>query len=170
MEDDYQNRLVIVQAFEHMVAARIAEGWIAYYVNFMFYQLPEKKVIKFAIMADHVTRVYQTLLTCVVRRPTSKRWSRWNPILIGCPDNQVAKRNHKADIAHVNDGWHFNAVILLPPDGHSRFREHLQNHFVANRDRYCRRGDALERIHVTPVTYDTMVDYALKQFKRAAPI
>lgn len=156
----------ILGGYESLVATRISDGWPPYFLNFMFRQLPESKSAKFEIMKDEVMRVYSTLLPHIVRRPNSPFWYRFNPLLIGCPDNQVRKRDRHFVDAPINDGWHFNAIILMPPEPHSRFREHLANHFLTNRKLYCRTSDFLQRIHVMFVETGTMLDYAMKHLKR----
>src|SRR4051812_11030266 len=132
MRNRYEDAMMIIKAFEEMASTRIADGWTPYYLSFMFRQLPANKAVKFAIMGDEVTRVYRELLSNVVRRPKSEFLCRYNPVLIGCPDNQVPKRDRNSEAAHINDGWHYNAIIILPPDSHSRFREHLANHIAVN--------------------------------------
>jgi hypothetical protein len=78
----------------------------------------------------------------------------------------------------ANDGMHFNVIALLPPPRHpalpgwfqyrmwgpqSRLKVTLDQHVQARSKFYL--NDRLARIHVTPVNYGTMVDYALKAFK-----
>ena len=156
----------IVETYHSIVLTKILEGWQPYFLNFMFKQLSENKNIKFEIMKEEVSRVYATLLPHIVRRPRSPTWYRFNPRLIGCPDNKVFKKKQESSDVGINDGWHFNAVMLLPPEAHSRFRDHLANHFMTRQRTYTRPCDRLQRIHVTLIESGTMVDYMLKHLKR----
>jgi hypothetical protein len=145
----------------------------AYYVNFMFNALPGKETTRFAIMNSEVTRVHSLLTKHAVRKWKSPKWSDLVPVLIGAPDYPVIKRM-KADakLYQVNEGLHFNAVVLIPsrdaldtPGKRSRLKESLDVHFVRKEREY--RNSRLARIHVTPVDPDTTVtDYMLKAFRR----
>lgn len=145
----------------------------AYYVNFMFNALPGKETMRFAIMNSEVTRVHGLLTRYAVRKRKSPKWSDLVPVLIGAPDYPVVKRKKvDAKLYQVNDGLHFNAVVLIPsrdvlgtPGKHSRLKESLDVHFALKEREYCK--NRLARIHVTPVDPDTtMTDYMLKAFRR----
>ena len=155
-----------IKGFEELAGSRIGTGWEPYFLNFMFKKLPDNNSIKFSIMRDEVARIYSILITHVVRRPNSPVWDQYRPVFIGCPDNKVFKREHDIGDSGINDGWHYNGVILLPPEAHSRFREHLANHFITRQNIYVRPSDRLQRIHVTMIESGTMIDYTLKHFKR----
>jgi hypothetical protein len=62
------------------------------------------------------TRFHYLLKRHVVSKPDARRWKDLVPVLIGVPDLPVRK-NKKVLVRdfQVNDGLHFNAVVLMPP-------------------------------------------------------
>jgi hypothetical protein len=163
----YHKRRENVASYDEMVRERIREAWRPYFLNFMFARIPGRQFTRVQVMANEVTRVYQTLLTNVVRKPKSPSWSRFCPIFIGCPDLPVAKFDK--DLVRnlqVNDGLHFNGCLLLPPLDKCRLGMSLKKHFDRYQGRYYRDEYPLDRIHVTYITDGTMIDYALKHLKR----
>jgi hypothetical protein len=163
----YQTRLNSIQGFDQMVHERIALHWQPYFLNFMFNQIPGKHSTKKQIMADEVCRVYETLITNIVRKPTSPSWKQYCPIFIGCPDLPVAKSDRElVRNLNVNDGLHFNGCLLLPPEKKCRLKGRLDDHFRRHQELYYRDGYSLDRLHATNIHEGSMVDYALKHFKR----
>ena len=163
----YRTRLSFIHGCDQMVHERISQHWQPYFVNFMFNHIPGKHSTKKKIMADAVFRVYETLITNVVRKPKSPSWKQYCPFFIGCPDLPVAKS--EKDLArnlNVNDGLHFNGCLLLPPENKCRLKGHLDDHFRNNQERYYRDGYPLDRLHATSIHEGSMVDYMLKHFKR----
>jgi len=156
------------------------EGRDAYFVNFMFNQLPGSRQTQMEIMTQEVGRVHSILTHHIVRRPKVEKWAHLRPIFIGSHDLPVFKWDrgelHRLDI--VNDGVHFNVVALVPPPSHpvwpnwsqyrmwgpqSRLKVPLDLHFRERGTFYL--NDRLARVHVTPVNNGTMADYTLKTFK-----
>lgn len=149
-----------------------------YYVNFMFNRLPGGQAARIQQMWQEVTRFHGLLKRHVVRKPDSPRWRGLVPALIGAPDFPVWKHEKvSAEHGRVNDGLHFNAIVMMPPrfcpapgepkrlqfERVSRLSVTLDKH-VQQRERIYR-TDKLYRIHVTPIAEGTMADYALKAFK-----
>jgi hypothetical protein len=169
-----QARSLAIDAYDTMIAEIIGERDAgAYYVNFMFNALPGKETTKFAIMKSEVTRVHSLLAKHTVRKWKSPKWCDLVPVLIGAPDYPVIKKKRvEAKLYQVNDGLHFNAVMLIPsrdalytPGKCSRLKEPLDEHFERKAGEYLTRR--LARIHVTPVDPGTtMTDYMLKAFRR----
>src|ERR1700688_5280105 len=116
----------------------------------MFNKIPGKHSTKKQIMADEVYRVYETLITNVVRKPKSPSWKQYCPFFIGSPDLPVAKSDKElVRNLNVNGGLHFNGCLLLPPKGRRRLRGHLDDHFRNNQERYYRDEYPLDRLHAT---------------------
>jgi hypothetical protein len=160
-------RLNYILGFEQMIHERIAERWQPYFVNFMFNNIPGKQSKKKLIMTDEVFRVYNSLLTNVIRKPKSPSWREYCPLFVGCPDLPVAKSDK--DLVrnlNLNEGLHFNGCLLLPPEEKCRLKGHLDDHFRNHQESYYRDGYPLDRLHATFIHQKTMVDYALKHFKR----
>jgi hypothetical protein len=163
----YSHRLQIVSGFDSWAREYVVAGWQPYFLNFMFKNIPGRSATKIRVMADEVSRVYSTLLPNVVRRPTAPAWKQYCPRFIGCPDLPVGK--HDKDLVrnlNVNGGLHFNGCLLLPPTEKCRLGTSLRRHFDRFQERYYRDDCPLDRIHVTYIKHDTMIDYALKHFKR----
>jgi hypothetical protein len=160
-------RLQTIVAYDAMIIDRVINKWQPYFINFMFNDIPGKKTTKLRIMEDEVERVYSTLLTSVVRKPNVPSWKMYKPILIGSPDLPVIKtKKAPAWNLVVNDGWHFNACFLLPPEDECRLRGDLRDHFRQNRSHYFLAGHPLARIYTMQLDYPAIADYTLKHFKR----
>jgi hypothetical protein len=174
--ESYALRKQLVSGYETLIQ-EIIEKWDAeaYFVNFMFHRLPGKQSTKIDIMKKEVTRFHDLLKRHVVRKWDKPGWRDLVPVLIGGPDFPVPK-TLKADVRllQVNDGLHFNAIVLLPPrfeprkiigERQSRLKESLVLHVKRHEQEYL--TDKLYRIHITPlVDGTTMADYTLKSFVR----
>ena len=113
-------------------------------------------------MKAQVQRVYSILLTRIHRKPRTAPTGEL-PVLVGALDLPVYKGDRSLTPQVVcNNGWHFHAIILLPP--RSRLKKPLADHFQNNSDLYAGAAKSVERIHVVPVTYshERVVDYVLK--------
>jgi hypothetical protein len=163
----YQKRLQFILSYDQMVRERIAGSWQPYFMTFMFNHIPGKQGTKKRIMTDEVSRVYQTLLPNIVRKPTSSSWKQYCPFFVGCPDLPVSK-NEKELVRNlqVNEGLHFNGCLLLPPAEKCRLQEPLDKHFEKHQEQYYWDGHSLARLHATYIHDGSMIDYALKHFKR----
>jgi hypothetical protein len=170
----YSLRKQLVSGYETLIEEIIEnEDAEAYYVNFLFHSLPGREVTKMDIMKKEVTRFHDLLKRHVVRKPDAPGWRELVPVLIGAPDYPVPKEiKVDARLFQVNDGLHFNAVVLLPPKfepptivgvRQSRLRESLVVHVKEKEVEYL--TDKLHRIHVTPLVKGTsMAEYTLKAF------
>ncbi|MGY8685674.1 hypothetical protein Q2941_49400 [Bradyrhizobium sp. UFLA05-153] len=175
-----ERRERVVEAYSHRIGELMDEGRRAYYLNFMFNQLPGARQTQTQIMTQEVERVHWTLMHHIVRRPNAERFAHLRPIFLGCPDLPVFKwnRDKVGQSVTANDGLHFNAVALVPPRTDpilpvefqywlrgplSRLTVPLDQHFQENGRKYLNRR--LARIDVTPITEGTMTDYTLKTFK-----
>jgi hypothetical protein len=175
------HRKSIVAAYSQLIAEKQQEGRIAYFLNFMFNQLPGSQPTWMKIMEDEVQRVHSILTHHIVRRPDTASWVHLRPIFIGGLDYPVFKRNReKLNRFHIaNDGLHLNVVALVPPESYSflshsvqckawgprsRLTVPLDQHFKDRSQFYL--NDRLARIHATLVDEGTMAEYALKAFKR----
>jgi hypothetical protein len=160
-------RLQTIIGYDSMIVDRTIHGWQPYFINFMFNNIPGKKSTKLQVMEDNVVRVYSTLVTHVVRKPNAPLWKAFRPIFIGAPDLPVVKsRKVSAYDRVVNEGWHFNGCLLLPPQEKCRLRVRLDDHFRTNRRLYCTPEHPLGRIHVTPMSFPAIAGYVLKQHSR----
>jgi hypothetical protein len=174
------HRKALVEAYSQLIAEKQKEGRIAYYLNFMFNQLPGSSQTWMKIMENEVERVHSILTHHIVRRPDAEKWAHLRPIFAGIHDYPVFKRNrpklNRFNIA--NDGLHFNAIGLVPPESYSflphsvqckawgpvsRLTVPLDEHFKDRSEFYL--NERLARIHVTLIDKGTMADYTLKAFK-----
>jgi hypothetical protein len=169
----YAQRIQLIAGYDQMLLEIIENDEAkAYYVNFMFNGLPGSEKAKFEIMKSEAIRFHDLLTRHVIRKRKAAGWRDLVPVLIGAPDYPVIKRQ-KADarLHQVNDGLHFNAIVLMPPRGRpapngkqSRMKESLRKHVKLRPEEYLTRR--LGRIHVTRVKTDTsMTDYMLKAFR-----
>jgi hypothetical protein len=171
----YAKRQDIIAGYHTLIEEKIEnEDAEPYYVNFLFNNLPSRDATKVDIMKQDVTRFHCLLKRHVVRKPDAPGWRDLVPVLLGCPDYPVAKRQKvDARLLRVNGGLHFNAVVLLPPrfkppktagERQSRLTESLDVHVEEKASQYLTKR--LYRIHVTPMENDTtMADYTFKAFK-----
>ena len=171
-----QRRKQLVRACSRMVAGQIRLGKEASFVNFMFNQLPGGVVQHKEIMTREIRRVHDILSRNVARKPNADNSKHLRPVLIGCHDFPVFKIEKQCkSIFAVNDGMHFNAVVLVPPaiswkwdKGSEKLPRagwdtSLEEHFKSKARFYLNKH--LYRIHVTPIEKGTMAGYTLKAFK-----
>jgi hypothetical protein len=172
----FNERREIVAGYERMVLDHVRSGKRPYFINFMFRALPGNEETKRAIMIKEVGRVHDLLSRHMVRKPDSEAWRDVVPIFVGTVDLPVPKNIPKLVLLpEHNGGKHPNVIALLPPHQNekvkrrftglrrSRLSVDLATHFEECKRFYL--NDRLERIHVTPMTYGNMTDYALKAFK-----
>jgi hypothetical protein len=163
----YYERKKLVVAYEEMIQQRLNNSWQPYFVSFMFNNIAGKPVTKKHAMEAEVERVYSGMITYVVRDTHSPSWIQYVPIFVGCPDLPVAK--WEKDLVRnlvVNDGWHYNGCLLLPPKEKCRLKRPLDHHFRHHQDRYYHDEHPLDRLHVTKIREGTMAGYILKHFMR----
>jgi len=173
-------RKKLVESYSELVRDELQRGMDAYYLSFMFNQLPGGPRQQTEQMLAEVERVRNILTRQVVRKPESPNWGHLRPVFIVCPDLPVAKHvKQEVRAFNVNDGLHVNAVVLVPPpppcylprgvNQHplfgklSRLREPLDVHFEKSKRFYL--TEKLYRIHVTPVRGGAIADYVFKNFK-----
>jgi hypothetical protein len=181
----YRHRLYreqLVQGYSELIREKMGEGKRAYFLNFMFNQLPGSSQTRMEIMSQEVERVHSILTHHVVRRPNAANWAHLRPIFVGSHDLPVFKWNReklgRLDVA--NDGLHFNVIALMPPSSHpvwpdwfqfrlagpqSRLKVPLDVHFKERSRFYL--NDRLARIHTTLIMEGTMADYTMKAVKHA---
>lgn len=154
----------IIEAYDDWICRMIDNFRSAYYLNFMFGQLPSNTRAKKEVMKNEVERVYATLVTREVRRPRSA-WSKGDmPRFFGCPDLPVPKRDkHLRRLVVANEGMHYNGILLLSHFGRGLFEPERD----LPREPYVRPGGCLERIHVMPIEYGSMASYTFKNIRRA---
>lgn len=153
-----------IDAFNSWISRMISGGRSAYFLNFMFRQLPDSRRARKEIMSDEVCRVYATLVTREVRRPRSSGSQYAMPRFFGCPDFPVPKLDkHTRRLVVANEGMHFNGLLVLSPFG----RGELDPEHDLDAEPYVRSDGRLERIHVTPVDYGSMAHYTFKAIERS---
>jgi hypothetical protein len=171
---DYQNyqvRLQQIQGYDEFIRERLGRKWRGYFVNFMFERISGSAHNRKSIMIEEVTRVFSTLITRVARKPKSPSAKHFLPLFVGCPDFPVYKKEKELlRNMVVNDGLHFNGVLVLPPKSYCRAGSDLhtgglKRHFNQNQHLYYKDDYPLDRLHATRIKEDTMIDYALKAFK-----
>ncbi len=98
-----------------------ADGWIAYYTNFMFEPLQGNAAGILEQMKDAIhSEFYISFMTAFVRDPHRKREQEWLPRLRLYPDRPGPKsRKTLREISINDDGLHYNGFMLIPPT--SRF-------------------------------------------------
>jgi len=145
----------------------VREGWSPYLLTFMYEHLGGSDARVAREMEREIERVYATLVTRVVRKPTAPSSAGRLPVWLCCRDMPVFK-NEKQCLSDVlaNDGLHTHAAAFQPPV--SRLGVDLATHFEEYRDLYVRRGLPLIRIDVQPITHDIgyVMDYVRKQIGR----
>jgi hypothetical protein len=87
MNQLYRSRLLTIEGYSLWTESLVADGWSAYFVNFMFKHLPTRPSCFGDPMEDEADRVYRTLIKWVAREPR-KEIGRL-PVFWGCPDFPV---------------------------------------------------------------------------------
>jgi hypothetical protein len=172
-DQSFEKRKQIVSAYDLLVQEIIEkEDAEPYYVNFMFHQLRGRQSVQIEQAWQEVIRFHDLLKRHVVRKPTAPRLRDLVPVLIGVPDLPVWKHK-KVPIRNlqVNNGLHFNAVVLMPPRfeapqitgvRESRLKVSLDEHIKEKEHEYL--TDKLYRIDVTSIDKGTMAAYTFKNF------
>lgn len=162
MNQQYRSRVRTIEGFSEWTRRYVARGYEVYFINLMFKRLPRRLSFFLDPMEDEACRVYQTLVTRVVREPRKQR--DLLPVHFGCPDFPVWKSGKIPPIhLSINDGRHWNGLYFIPPI--SRLLCDLDEHFEDNRKSYLKPDRPLQRIHTTQMTHGDMTDYTLKAFK-----
>jgi hypothetical protein len=119
-------------------------------------------------MHEAISQVFSKVITRVVRKPTSSKWSHHLPVGVFFPDFPVYKKSGQV-IPHmlVNDGLHIQGIILATTEG--RLKDvtiPLDIYFYKCWWKYL--GNKLHHLDVTPITHDPtfVVDYLGKWIKR----
>ena len=178
-QPSYSHRIELTMAYDELIQRNLKKGWTLHYINFMFDHIRGNQNAKIDQMKSCVTSFHRKLTQHIVRKPESAAWKHLRPVFLGAPDLPVWKRIKVDSPLHqVNDGLHFNGILIMPPknrfkagrDQHPWFRKQsrlhveLEQHIDEKRVDY-ERGQPY-RLHVLPITRDTMVDYALKTVKK----
>ncbi len=162
MNQLYRSRVRTIEGFSEWTRGFLARDYEVYFVNFMFKRLLRRHSHFSDPMEDEACRVYQTLVTRVVREP--RKHLDLLPVYFGCPDFPVWKSDKISPVDFsINDGRHWNGLYFIPPV--SRLTCDLDEHFEENRKLYLKPDRPLQRIHTTRMIHGDMTDYALKAFK-----
>ncbi len=168
----YSRRISIAEAYWDLVEDQIGDGYVGYFANFMFNQLPGTRKTQIEIMKSEISRVVGILTQQVVRKPQSESWKLLKPRFVGCSDLPVPKsKKLDADVIRVNDGLHFNGFLLVPPRRRasggksvrgargrkSRLKVGLIRHFELERHRYL--TPRLARVHLVRIRDEGISDY-----------
>jgi hypothetical protein len=129
------------------------EGWVPFYVNFMFASLPGNKETVLEEMRKLIEkRFYGPLCRQFAHHP--EKPSQWEKLPRGMlfADLPVPKRRRDAkmsirDVKINHGGLHMNGVLMMPPV--SKFKDQFVDHIRDNHGRYT--GGGLDRIHVKPL-------------------
>ena len=108
-----RDREQLVQAYSRLIREMMDEGRDAYFLNFMFNQLPGSRQNHMDTMRQEVERVHWILAKHMIHRPGHRSWAHLRPIFVGGPDLPVFKwdRGEPNRLAVANDGLHFNRRI-----------------------------------------------------------
>jgi hypothetical protein len=158
----------IVHAYGQLIQSRFDMGWVGHMVSFMFKQLPGSLDTRAQLMKTEISTVFPKIITRVVRRPTSPKWSQHVPIGLFLPDLPVYKKNREA-ISHilVNDGLHVHGLVLATTEDRLKtVTIPLDSYF--HDCWWCYLGHKLHHLDVRQITHDGtyVVDYLGKWITR----
>jgi hypothetical protein len=163
-----KSEIEIVNAYGHLIKSRLDMGWLGYLISFMFRELPGSLQTRLHQMHEAISNVFPKVITRVVRKPTSSKWSHHLPIGVFFPDLPVYKKSRQAipDIL-INDGLHIQGIIVATPEG--RLKDvtiPLDLYFHECWWKYLR--DKLYHLDLRPITHDEILvaDYLGKIIKR----
>lgn len=158
----HTDRKLLIEGLGEMVQERVAVGWMPYLLTFMFNPLGGTQKHQVALMNDEIVRTYYKVLTRICRNPRNVP-THLKPLWIASPDFPVHK--HKKDnfqsIA-VNDGLHFHALALIPPE--NRLGRSFDTFINEKPERFSGRDRYLRMLHILEITEDAdyVAEYALK--------
>ena len=154
----------ILEGFGVWIKQHVKDGWNAYFLSFMFHQLPGSKQARIQQMHEEVEIFYRKLITHVERDPRLNKNAHKLPRGVFFPDVPAYKRQKQGlrDVT-VNDGLHMHGVLVIPEK--SRLKISLDEHVLENYHKY--QSHKMYRIDVVPmdarIVYTT--DYAGKALK-----
>lgn len=164
-EQSTHHRNKVVEGYTTWVEKKVEEGWVPHLVTAMYHPLRGSTLSVIRQMREVIERLYGRYLTWTVKDPHAARWLPFRPILVGCADLPVAKRDKQpiGDFT-VNGGLHNHSILLTP--SHSRLKVPVEQHFADQASQYLRIG-GLQDLEVKPIdrTPGNATDYALKAFK-----
>jgi hypothetical protein len=157
----------IIKAHGDWLIEEVLREWRRFYfINIMFKPLRGSGTAIDAQMHDAIVNgFYPQLCRHLERHPGRRGRHKYLPHLFLFPDFPVYKlRKQSLRRVSLNGGLHYNGVVSISP--RARIKEDLDDHIWRNQLSYY--GDKIERIHVTPVTYDPyrLMDYGLKTVAR----
>ena len=158
---------LIVRGYQEFVEEMVQEGWTPYVLTFMFNQINGSPTTVLTRMGKELERIYATMLTRIIRNPTSASAIGQLPIWIGCPDFPVP-RHSRQSLASVtiNEGLHVHAIAIIPPK--SRLKEPLSTHLRTNQGLYVghRKMVSLIRADLIDSSPGYVTGYVLKSIYR----
>ena len=150
-----------VDGYADMARARVADGWDAYALTIMFNHIPRSERAIGKMMEREAERLYATLLTRIIRKPSSPHERHNRPVWMLFPDYPITKRERRdKSLTTANNGRHLHGTALIAPN--SRLKQPLDEHLAENASRYVRRP--IHRVYAEPIAGDPgfWIDYALK--------
>jgi hypothetical protein len=155
----------ILEGFGVWIKQHVKDGSKAYFLSFMFHQLPGSRQARIQQMQEEITIFYRKLITKVERDPTLDKNAHKLPRGVFFPDVPAYKRQKQGlREVTVNDGLHMHGVLVIPEK--SRLKISLDEHVLENYHKY--QSHKMYRIDVVPmdsrIVYTT--DYAGKALKR----
>lgn len=155
-----------LDGYSLLASNRVAQGWSPLIVTMMFNRLHGRPEPILHQMLDEASRVYQTFVTRVVRRPLSLRSVSELPIMIAAPDFSVGKSDKPVSQISLNDGLHLHAILLVPP--RSRLAIPVEEHFRTHQALYVNDRSRLVTLDVRPIRdgIELAAEYILKSVRR----
>ncbi|MDO8878106.1 MAG: hypothetical protein Q8M24_00040 [Pseudolabrys sp.] len=155
-----------IKGYARFASQRVAQGWAPLIVTMMFNRLHGMPEPILPQMFDEASRVYQTFVTRVVRRPLSPRSVDDLPVMIAAPDFSVGKTDKPIARISLNDGLHLHAILRVPP--RSRLPIPVDEHFRTHQALYVNDRSKLSTLDVRPINdgIELAAEYVLKSVRR----
>jgi len=155
----------IIQGYGKWIQGYIDHGWDAYLFTIMFRHISGSKERKIHQMHQAISRMYQKLVTRVVRKPRSETKVNFLPKGIFFPDVPAYKKSqYRIGEVSVNDGIHVHGIVLAPKE--SRLKGPLHLHFARKSKLYVRGKILRVQVDLIRSNAEFATDYAGKALKR----
>lgn len=153
MDTYYSNHQVqqLLQAYGKLIHDRIDQGWLGYFLSFMFSQIPGSDASRMLEMRKHLGWFYGRLAKASVPKASNCEWTEFLPQMVLAPDLPVPKHSKQRlkDVT-INNGLHWHGLAVVNPLT-PNLHEPLDVHIRQDPGKYL--AGSIREIGIKPITH-----------------